>query len=114
LDIVDGQDRRGAGARGDAVVRSVCTEDRRRRRRPLQIAIGANRHQLVPRPPGVSLFSAAYFAAASLTMGAITESSDVTQSDAIFHFLPSQVWMRPVRVASGSAQDILIGPSSPS
>ena len=38
-------------------------------------------------------FSAAYFAAASLTMGAIMESSAVIQSDAIFHFLPSQVWI---------------------
>jgi hypothetical protein len=60
----------------------------------------ARRHQFVITQPVVIFFSAAYFAAASLTMGAITESSAVIQSDAIFHFLPSQVWMRPVRVPS--------------
>jgi hypothetical protein len=58
------------------------------------------RHQFIITQPVVIFFSAAYFAAASLTMGAITESSAVIQSDAIFHFLPSQVWMRPVRVPS--------------
>src|ERR1700745_2426381 len=47
------------------------------------------RHQFLPRHPGVIFFSAAYFAAASLTMGAIMESSAVIQSDAMFHFLPS-------------------------
>src|SRR5262249_36630672 len=57
-------------------------------------------HQCVMMQPGVIFFSAAYFAAASLTMGAIMESSAMIQSDAIFHFLPSQVWMRPVRVPS--------------
>ena len=60
----------------------------------------ARRHQFVITQPVVIFFSAAYFAAASLTMGAITESSAVIQSDEIFHFLPSQVWMRPVRVPS--------------
>src|SRR5207244_8831991 len=48
-------------------------------------------HQLVTRQPCVIFFSAAYLAAASLTMGAITASSEVIQSDATFHFLPSQV-----------------------
>ncbi len=67
----------------------------------LDVAPGvARRHQFVIRQPVVVFFSAAYFAAASLTMGAIMESSAVIQSDAIFHFLPSQVWMRPVRVPS--------------
>jgi hypothetical protein len=56
-----------------------------------KVTIGVNRHQLVTRHPGVICFSAAYLAAASLTMGAIMESSAVIQSDAIFHFLPSQV-----------------------
>src|SRR5262249_53972760 len=70
---------------------------------------GVNRHQLVTRHPGVIFFSAAYLAAASLTIGAITESSDVIQSDARFHFLPSQVWIRPIRVPSSSAEETLIG-----
>jgi len=39
----------------------------------------------------VSFFSAAYLAAASLTMGAITQSSLVYQSDVLFQCLPSQV-----------------------
>jgi hypothetical protein len=46
--------------------------------------------QLVAKHPGVMFFSAAYFAAVSLTMGAITLSSLVYQSDVIFQFLPSQ------------------------
>jgi hypothetical protein len=46
---------------------------------------------------GVIFFSAAYFAAVSLTNGPITLSSAVNQSDVIFQFLPSQVWMRPAR-----------------
>ena len=53
-----------------------------------------------PGSPGVIFFSAAYLAAASLTIGAITLSSEVYQSDVIFQFLPSQVWMRPVRAPS--------------
>jgi GAF domain-containing protein len=57
----------------------------------------------------VIFFSAAYFAAASLTMSAIMESSAVIQPDTVFHFLPSQVWIRPERVPSWSAQDTLIG-----
>ena len=57
----------------------------------------------------MSFFSAAYFAAASLTMGAIMESSAVIQSEAIFHFLPSQVWMRPVRAPSRWAAGRLWG-----
>jgi hypothetical protein len=40
-----------------------------------KLAIGVNRHQLVTRHPGVIFFSAAYLAAASLTIEAITESS---------------------------------------
>ncbi len=90
LDIVDGKDRRRGARRRDAIRRRTCTE-RRRLGRPLHVAIGANRHQLVTRHPGVMFFSAAYLAAASLTIGAMTESSDVIQSDATFHFLPSQV-----------------------
>src|SRR5215471_21512316 len=43
------------------------------------------------RQPVVIFFSAAYFAAASLTIGAMMESSAVIQSDVMFHFLPSQV-----------------------
>jgi hypothetical protein len=78
---------------------------------PRHAGIGRWR-QFVIRQPTVIFFSAAYFAAASLTMGAIMESSAVIQSDAMFHFLPSQVWMRPVRVPSWSAQDTLIGCSS--
>jgi hypothetical protein len=34
------------------------------------------------------------------SMGAIMESSAVIHPDTIFHFLPSQVWIRPVRVPS--------------
>jgi hypothetical protein len=51
-------------------------------------------------PPAAIFFSAAYFAAASLTIGAITLSSDSYQSEVIFQALPSQVWMRPVRAPS--------------
>jgi len=58
------------------------------------------RRQFVTTQPVVIFFSAAYLAAASLTIGAMMESSALIQSDAIFHFLPSQVWMRPVRVPS--------------
>jgi hypothetical protein len=47
--------------------------------------------------PAAMFFSAAYVAAASLTMGAITLSALTYQSDVICQFLPSQVWMRPVR-----------------
>ncbi len=61
---------------------------------------GRDRHQLVAGSPAVIFFSAAYLAAASLTIGAITLSSLVYQSDVIFQFLPSQVWMRPVRAPS--------------
>src|SRR5262245_4381307 len=82
--------------------------------RARKLADGGNRHKLVTRHPGVIFFSAAYLAAASLIIGAITESSDVIQSDARFHFLPSQVWIRPVRVPSWSAQDTLMGLSTPS
>ena len=60
------------------------------------VDVGWTRHQLV-RQPAAMFFSAAYFAAASLTMGAITLSSLTYQSDVICQFLPSQVWMRPVR-----------------
>ena len=35
-------------------------------------------------------------------MGAITLSSLVYQSDVIFQFLPSQVWMRPARLMIGA------------
>jgi hypothetical protein len=56
--------------------------------------------QFVITQPAVIFFSAAYFAAASLTMGAIMESSAVIQPDTMFHFLPSHVWIRPVRVPS--------------
>src|SRR5262245_24381638 len=71
-------------------------------------------NQLVARHPGVIFFSAAYLAAASLTMGAITLSSDSYQSDVMLQFLPSQVWMRPVRAPSWSLHDTLIGLSAPS
>src|SRR5262249_45146170 len=64
--------------------------------------------------PVAMFFSAAYFAAASLTMGAITLSSLTYQSDAICQFLPSQVWMRPVRAPSWSAHDTLTGLSTSS
>ena len=47
------------------------------------------RDQFVNRQPVVIFFSAAYLAAASLTMGAMTLSSLVYQSDAIFQSLPS-------------------------
>jgi hypothetical protein len=90
LDIVDGKDGRG-GCRCDTIGARARAQRKRRWRRLLQIAIGRDRHQLVTRHPGVSFFSAAYLAAASFTIGAITESSDVIQSDATFHFLPSQV-----------------------
>ena len=55
-------------------------------------------HQCVVMQPVVIVFSSAYFAAASLTIGAITLSSLVYQSDEIFHSFPSQVWMRPTRL----------------
>src|SRR5262249_60805691 len=97
---VDGEDRRGGWSRCDAIAGHARAQRRRRWRRLLQIAIGRDRHQLVTRHPGVSFFSAASLAAASFTIGAITESSDVIQSDVTFHFLPSQVWIRPVRVPS--------------
>src|SRR5262249_39914725 len=100
FDIVDGEDRRSGWRRCDTIAGRVRAQRRRRWRRLLQVAIGSDRHQLVTRHPGVSFFSAAYLAAVSFTMGAITESSDVIQSDVTFHFLPSQVWMRPVRVPS--------------
>src|SRR6266545_7006334 len=67
------------------------------------------RDQFVNRQPVVIFFSAAYLAAASLTMGAMTLSSLVYPSDAIFQSLPSQVWMRPTRAPSWSSQDTLIG-----
>src|SRR6516225_5274439 len=72
------------------------------------------RDQCVNRQPVAIFFSAAYLAAASLTMGAITLSSLVYQSDEIFQSLPSQVWVRPTRAPSWSAQDTLIGCSTPS
>ena len=45
------------------------------------------RDQFVNRQPVAIFFSAAYLAAASLTIGAITLSSLVYQSDVIFQFL---------------------------
>lgn len=60
----------------------------------------AQPHQFVMRQPVVIFFSAAYFAAASLTIGAMMESSAVIQSDVMFHLLPSQVWILPIRVPS--------------
>src|SRR5262249_7588641 len=77
----------------------------------LVVDVGGARHQLV-RQPAAMFFSAAYFAAASLTMGAITLSSLTYQSDVICQFLPSQVWMRPVRAPSWSAHDTLTGLST--
>src|SRR5262249_31488746 len=77
----------------------------------LVVDVGGTRHQLV-RQPAAMCFSAAYFAAASLTMGAITLSSLMYQSDVICQFLPSQVWMRPVRAPSWSAHDTLTGLST--
>jgi hypothetical protein len=62
--------------------------------------------------PLMNFFSAAYLAAASVTIGAITLSSLTYQSDVIFQLLPSQVWIRAVRAPSWSAQDILIGRST--
>ena len=53
-----------------------------------------------PGTPASASFSAAYRAAASFTIGAISASSALYQSDVIFQFLPSQVWMRPVRAPS--------------
>ena len=91
FDIVDREDRRSGWRRSDTIGGRARAQRRRRWRRLLQIAIGMDRHQLVTRHPGVSFFSAAYLAAASFTIGAITESSDVIQSDVTFHFLPSQV-----------------------
>src|SRR5262249_48752157 len=114
FDIVDGEDGRSAWRGCDTVVGFARRERSGGWGRLLQIAIGRDRHQLVTRHPGVSFFSAAYLAAASFTIGAITESSDVIQSDVTFHFLPSQVWIRPVRVPSWSAQETLIGCSTPS
>src|SRR6516164_4263624 len=112
FDIVDREDGRSAWRRSDTIGGRARAQRRRRWRRLLHIAIWMDRHQLVTRHPGVSFFSAAYFAAASLTMGAITLSSLVYQSDEIFQSLPSQVWMRPVRAPSWSSQDTLIGFSS--
>src|SRR5262249_18840393 len=114
LDIVDGQDRRRRRIRHDAARLRAFRGTRRRCRRLVHVAIGLSRHQLITRHPVVIFFSAAYLAAASLTIGAITESSELIQSDATFHFLPSQVWMRPTRVPSWSAQESLSGCSSPS
>src|SRR5262249_43560028 len=74
----------------------------------LHVDVGWTRHQLV-RQPAAMFFSAAYFAAASLTMGAITLSSLTYQSDVICQFLPSQVWMRPVRAPSWSSHETWIG-----
>src|SRR6267378_2080439 len=73
--------------------------------------IGWDRHH---RQPVAIFFSAAYLAAASFTIGAITESSETYQSEVIFQFSPSQVWMRPVWAPSWSAQATLIGRSTPS
>src|SRR5215510_6581192 len=84
------------------------------RKAPPTLAAQDARDQCVNRQPVVIFFSAAYLAAASLTMGAITLSSLVYQSDEIFHSLPSQVWMRPTRAPSWSAQETLIGRSTPS
>ena len=65
--------------------------------------------------PTVIFFSAAYLAAASLTMGRSTVVvSRCTSRNVMFQFLPSQVWMRPVRAPSWSAHETLIGFSSPS
>jgi hypothetical protein len=50
---------------------------------------GIARHQFVITQPATIFFSAAYFAAVSLTRGAIMESSAVI--DTMFHFLLSQV-----------------------
>src|SRR5262249_26780089 len=96
--------------------RGVRRDGRRRRRRRLpDTARRVDRHdsQFV-RQPVLSFLSVAYFAAVSFTMGAITESSDVYQSDVTCQFLPSQVWMRPVRAPSWSAHVTLIGLSTPS
>src|SRR5215469_8572462 len=112
VDIVDGEDRHGGCCRCDTIGGRAHAQRRRRTCRLLHIAIGMDRHQLVTRHPSVSFFSAAYFAAASLTMGAITLSSLEYQSDVIFQSLPSQVWMRPVRAPSWSSQDTLTGFSS--
>jgi hypothetical protein len=49
------------------------------------------RHQFVTRQPVMTFFSSAYLVAASLTIGAITLSSLVYQSDETFQFLPSHV-----------------------
>ena len=83
----------------DAAAPPRYVRRRRRCRRLLFGVVRAGRHQLV-RQPGAIFFSAAYLAAASLTIGAITLSSDSYQSEVIFQFLPSQVWMRPVRAPS--------------
>src|SRR5207237_5218011 len=106
---------RGRGGRGRDPIGCRRARSRRRWRRPLLVAIGADRdrHQLV-RQPAAIFFSAAYLAAASLTIGAITLSSLTYQSDVFFQSLPSQAWMRPVRAPSWSAQDTLTGLSTPS
>src|SRR5262245_45976881 len=117
FDVVDGENRRGPGGRRGTDMggsRSWARGRRRRRRLPV-IRLGFDGgHQLVARHPGVMLFSAAYFAAASLTMGAITLSSLTYQSDVIFQFLPSQACMRPVRAPSWSLQETLTGCTSSS
>src|SRR5262249_26968402 len=112
FDVVDGEDRHGGCCRCDTIGGRPHAQRRRGPCRLLHLAIGMARHQLVPRPPGGSFLSAAYFRAASLSIGGIPLSSLVYQADVIFQSLPSQVWMRPVRAPSWSSQDTLTGFSS--
>ena len=113
LDVVDGRDRAPAMPAPD-LMRSTPVPEGGGVTAPRHRALGATISSI--RQRGVIFFSAAYLAAASLTIGRMTLSSELYQSEVIFQSLPSHGWMRPVRalVVGAGRLDRLSMPSKPS